>query len=81
MGLDCISNSTACPSGYVQNGDICSRSVDTVTRSLIDRPSAGAPTCASMQELVAGLCYTLCRSGYSGLLTTCYEQVCGVRVC
>jgi hypothetical protein len=72
-GLECVS-STPCASGYRDDGLTCMRDVVTITRSLTARPRAGSPSCASDEEFVAGMCYTKCRSGYTGVLTVCWEN-------
>jgi hypothetical protein len=63
-----------CPEGYVNDGCTCRLDPDIFAKSSYGRGVGSPLTCGDGQQYDAGLCYSACRPGYSGVGPICYQE-------
>jgi hypothetical protein len=73
-GLTFAKGCSTCPSGYVDDGCTCRRDVSIIAKSSYGRTAGQSMTCSANLQYDAGLCYTPCDPGYSGVGPVCWSS-------
>src|SRR5262249_21002054 len=64
----------ACPTGYNNDGTTC-RLINVIAKPTFARGAGSVPdACGPGKGYDAGLCYTLCPAGYTGVGTFCWQN-------
>jgi len=75
-GLTLARGCSTCPSGYTNDGCTCRRDAHIYGKDSYTRTAGQPLSCNSNEDYDAGLCYTKCRQGYSGVGPICWQTPC-----